>query len=86
VKEDVISQLGLETSSVSEIICRKKNYYMVLVEDKLHVKILRKKRNPLLYMYEIEKSCIEISSQLQNLGFKPLLPRRISSKEKDKNK
>jgi hypothetical protein len=58
-----------ETSSVSEIICKKNIAYMVL-EDKLHrvEQILRK--NPILIYVRNRSQCIEISSQHKILALK----------------
>jgi ATP-dependent DNA helicase RecQ len=90
VKEDVISQLGLEKPHLFQKSFARKNIaYMVFeVEDKLHrvEQILRKNPESSIIYVRNRKSCIEISSQLQNLGFKATYYHGgLSSKEKDKN-
>ncbi|MBX9887446.1 MAG: RecQ family ATP-dependent DNA helicase [Flavobacteriaceae bacterium] len=90
VKEDVISQLGLERPHLFQKSFARKNIaYMVFeVEDKLHrvEQILRKNPQSSIIYVRNRKSCIEISSQLQNLGFKATYYHGgLSTKVKEKN-
>jgi ATP-dependent DNA helicase RecQ len=90
VKEDIITQLGLEKPHLfTKSFARKNIAYMVFeVEDKLHriSQILNKNPQSSIIYVRNRKSCIEISAQLQALGFKATYYHGgLSSKEKDKN-
>ncbi|HLF53520.1 ATP-dependent DNA helicase RecQ [Flavobacterium sp.] len=90
VQEDVITQLGLEKTVVfQKSFARENMAYMVFeVEDKLFriEQILKKNPQPSIIYVRNRKSCLDISSQLQSLGFKATYYHGgLSSKEKDKN-
>lgn len=90
VKEDVISQLGLDKPKLFQKSFARKNIaYMVFeVEDKLHrvEQILKKNPQSSIIYVRNRKSCIEISTQLKSLGFKATYYHGgLSSREKDKN-
>lgn len=90
VKEDIINELGLKEPQVFEKSFARKNIaYMVFeVEDKLFriEQILRKNPQSSIIYVRNRKSCIEISSQLQSLGFKSTYYHGgLNSREKDKN-
>ncbi|AWG21620.1 recombinase RecQ [Flavobacterium faecale] len=90
VKEDIISELGLENPVLfQQSFARKNIAYMVFeAEDKLFKiqQILKKNPQPSIIYVRNRKSCLEISSQLQSLGFKATYYHGgLKSKEKDKN-
>jgi ATP-dependent DNA helicase RecQ len=90
VKEDIISALKLEKPQLfKKSFARKNIAYMVFeVEDKLHriTQILKKNPQSSIIYVRNRKACLEISSQLQSLGFKATFYHGgLSSKEKDKN-
>ncbi|EIA10623.1 ATP-dependent DNA helicase RecQ [Flavobacterium frigoris] len=90
VKVDIINELGLNEPRIFEKSFARKNIaYMVFeVEDKLFriEQILRKNPQSSIIYVRNRKSCLEISSQLQSLGFKSTYYHGgLSSKEKDKN-
>ena len=90
VKKDIISELGLHEPKIFEKSFARENIaYMVFeVEDKLFriEQILKKNPQPSIIYVRNRKSCLEISSQLQSLGFKATYYHGgLSSKEKDKN-
>ena len=90
VKTDIIAQLGLHEPKIFEKSFARENIaYMVFeVEDKLFriKQILNKNPEPSIIYVRNRKSCLEISSQLQSLGFKATYYHGgLSSKEKDKN-
>jgi ATP-dependent DNA helicase RecQ len=90
VQEDVIVQLGLEKTVVFQKSFARKNIaYMVFeVEDKLFriEQILKKNPQPSIVYVRNRKSCLDVSSQLQSLGFKATYYHGgLTSKEKDKN-
>lgn len=90
VKQDIITQLGLEQPAVFEKSFARENLaYMVFeVEDKLFriEQILQKNPEPSIIYVRNRKSCLEVSSQLQTLGFKSTFYHGgLSSKDKDKN-
>lgn len=90
VKEDIINELGLEEPQLFEKSFARKNIaYMVFeVEDKLFriEQILKKNPQSSIIYVRNRKSCIEISSQLQSLGFKATYYHGgLTSREKDKN-
>jgi ATP-dependent DNA helicase RecQ len=89
-KEDIINELGLKEPQIFEKSFARKNIaYMVFeVEDKLFriEQILRKNPQSSIIYVRNRKSCIEISSQLQSLGFKSTYYHGgLTSREKDKN-
>lgn len=90
VREDIVTQLGLESSVVFEKSFARENIaYMVFdVEDKLFrmEQILKKNPEPSIIYVRNRKSCLDISSQLQTLGFKATFYHGgLDSREKDKN-
>ncbi|CAN1567391.1 RecQ Superfamily II DNA helicase [Flavobacteriaceae bacterium] len=90
VKEDIIADLGLKTPNQFEKSFARENIaYMVFeVEDKLFriEQILKKNPDPSIIYVRNRKSCLEISNQLQSLGFKATYYHGgLSAKEKDKN-
>ncbi len=90
VKEDIIKELGLENPvSFHQSFARKNIAYMVFeAEDKLYKiqQILKKNPQPSIIYVRNRKSCLEISSQLQNTGFKATYYHGgLHSREKDKN-
>jgi ATP-dependent DNA helicase RecQ len=90
VKEDIINELGLKDPQVFEKSFARKNIaYMVFeIEDKLFriEQILRKNSQSSIIYVRNRKSCIEISSQLQSLGFKSTYYHGgLTYREKDKN-
>ena len=90
VKEDIINELGLYKPQVFEKSFARENIaYMIFeVEDKLFriEQILKKNPQPSIIYVRNRKSCLDISSQLNSLGFKATYYHGgLSSKEKDKN-
>lgn len=90
VREDIIRQLDLENPAIFQKSFARKNIaYMVFdVEDKLFriEQILKKNPEPSIIYVRNRKSCIDVSSQLQNLGFKATYYHGgLAFKEKDKN-
>ncbi|MBG6110704.1 ATP-dependent DNA helicase RecQ [Flavobacterium sp. CG_23.5] len=90
VKEDIINELGLHDPQVFQKSFARENIaYMVFeVEDKLFriEQILKKNPEPSIIYVRNRKSCLDISSQLQSLGFKSTYYHGgLTSKEKDKN-
>ena len=90
VQEDVITQLELEQPVVFKKSFARENIgYMVFeVEDKLFriEQILKKNPEPSIIYVRNRKSCIEVSQQLQTMGFRATYYHGgLSSKEKDKN-
>ena len=90
VQEDIITHLGLEQPVVfKKSFARENIAYMVFeVEDKLYrvEQILRKNPEPCIIYVRNRKSCLDISHQLQTLGFKATYYHGgLTSKEKDKN-
>ncbi|MFY0482457.1 RecQ family ATP-dependent DNA helicase [Flavobacterium sp. PLA-1-15] len=90
VREDIVTQLGLESPTVFEKSFARENIaYMVFdVEDKLFriEQILKKNPEPSIIYVRNRKSCLDISSQLQTLGFKATFYHGgLDSREKDKN-
>lgn len=90
VKEDIINELGLHDPRVFQKSFARENIaYMVFeVEDKLFriEQILKKNTQPSIIYVRNRKSCLDISSQLQSLGFKATYYHGgLTSKEKDKN-
>lgn len=90
VREDIVKQLGLEGTAVFEKSFARENIaYMVFdIEDKLYriEQILKKNPEPSIIYVRNRKSCIEVSNQLQSLGFKATFYHGgLASKEKEKN-
>ena len=90
VKKDIITQLGLHDAKIFEKSFARENIaYMVFeVEDKIFRidQILKKNPQPSIIYVRNRKSCLDISSQLQSLGFKATYYHGgLSSREKDKN-
>ncbi len=90
VREDIVEQLKLDAPQVFQKSFERKNIaYMVFeAEDKLHRirQILSKNPQPSIIYVRNRKSCIEISSQLQSLGFTATYYHGgLTSEEKDKN-
>lgn len=90
VKSDIIAQLHLEKPIVFEKSFARENLaYMVFeVEDKLFrmEQILRKNPETAIVYVRNRKSCLDVSAQLNALGFKSTFYHGgLSSKEKDKN-
>jgi ATP-dependent DNA helicase RecQ len=90
VKQDIINELGLHNPQIFQKSFARENIaYMVFeVEDKLFriEQILKKNAEPSIIYVRNRKSCLDISAQLQSLGFKATYYHGgLSSKEKDKN-
>ncbi|HKO77959.1 MAG TPA: ATP-dependent DNA helicase RecQ [Flavobacterium sp.] len=90
VKEDIITELGMHNPKQFEKSFARKNIaYMVFeVEDKLFriQQILKKNPQPSIIYVRNRKSCLDISAQLQTLGFKSTYYHGgLTSREKDKN-
>lgn len=91
VQDDVIVQLDLEKPSVFKQSFERKNIaYMVFeTEDKLFKigQILKKHDASTIIYVRNRKSCMDISTQLQNLGFSSTYYHGgLPNKEKDKNR
>ena len=91
VQDDVIVQLDLEKPTIFKQSFERKNIaYMVFeTEDKLYKigQILKKHNFPTIIYVRNRKSCIAISTQLQNIGFSATYYHGgLSHKEKDKNR
>lgn len=90
VQEDVILQLGLEKTAVFQKSFKRENiaYFVIEAEDKLFrmEQILRKNPEPSIIYVRNRKSCLDVSSQLQALGFQSTYYHGgLTPKEKDKN-
>lgn len=90
VREDIVKQLGLEGTAVFEKSFARENiaYMFFDIEDKLYriEQILKKNPEPSIIYVRNRKSCIEVSNQLQSLGFKATFYHGgLASKEKEKN-
>ena len=90
VKEDIIKDLNLQQPAVFQKSFSRDNLaYMVFeVEDKLHriQQILKKNPAPSIIYVRNRKSCLDIASQLNILGFKATYYHGgLSYKEKEKN-
>ncbi|MCD0472095.1 ATP-dependent DNA helicase RecQ [Flavobacterium sp. JAS] len=90
VIEDIKTELGLKDPILFQQSFERKNIaYMVFeVEDKLYrtEQILKKNPQPSIIYVRNRKSCLNISTQLQSLGFKATYYHGgLSAKEKDKN-
>ncbi|MHC0442296.1 RecQ family ATP-dependent DNA helicase [Flavobacterium sp. 3-210] len=90
VVEDIKSELGLKDTKLFQQSFERKNIaYMVFeVEDKLYrvEQILKKNPQPSIIYVRNRKSCLNMSTQLQSLGFRATYYHGgLSSQEKDKN-
>ena len=90
VKEDIITELGMHNPKQFEKSFARKNIaYMVFeVEDKLFriQQILKKNPQPSIIYVRNRKACLDISAQLQTLGFQATYYHGgLTSREKDKN-
>lgn len=90
VRKDIITELSLHDPQVFQKSFKRDNIaYMVFeIEDKLFriEQILKKNPQSSIIYVRNRKSCIDISSQLQSLGFKTTYYHGgLSSKEKNKN-
>lgn len=90
VEQDIILQLALEQPAVfRKSFARENIAYMVFeVEDKLRrvEQILQKHPEPSIIYVRTRKSCLDLSTQLQALGFTATFYHGgLSSKEKEKN-
>lgn len=90
VEQDIILQLGLGQPAVfRKSFARENIAYMVFeAEDKLRrvEQILQKNPEPSIIYVRTRKSCLDLSSQLQALGFTATYYHGgLSSKEKEKN-
>ncbi|WP_035649764.1 ATP-dependent DNA helicase RecQ [Flavobacterium sp. ASV13] len=90
VVEDIKTELGLKDTKLFQQSFERKNIaYMVFeVEDKLYrvEQILKKNPQPSIIYVRNRKSCLNMSTQLQSLGFKATYYHGgLSSQEKDKN-
>ncbi len=90
VIEDIKTELGLKDLRLFQQSFERKNIaYMVFeVEDKLYrtEQILKKNPEPSIIYVRNRKSCLNMATQLQSLGFKATYYHGgLSAKEKDKN-
>lgn len=90
VVEDIKTELGLKDPKLFQQSFERKNIaYMVFeVEDKLHrvEQILKKNPQPSIIYVRNRKSCLNMSTQLQSLGFRATYYHGgLSAQEKDKN-
>jgi len=90
VIQDIKTELGLKDPILFQQSFERKNIaYMVFeVEDKLYrtEQILKKNPQPSIIYVRNRKSCLNMSTQLQSLGFKATYYHGgLSAKEKDKN-
>jgi len=90
VQKDITTQLGLQHPEFFQKSFIRKNiaYIVFETEDKLYriSQILTKNPQPSIIYVRNRKSCLEISSQLQSMGFKSTYYHGgLHSREKDKN-
>jgi ATP-dependent DNA helicase RecQ len=90
VKEDIITETGLQNPSIFQKSFARENiaYMVIEAEDKLYTieQILKKNPQPSIIYVRNRRSCIDISNQLQALGFKATYYHGgLPPKEKDKN-
>lgn len=90
VKEDIITETGLQNPSIFQKSFARENivYMMIEAEDKLYTieQILKKNPQPSIIYVRNRRSCMDISNQLHALGFKATYYHGgLSPKEKDKN-
>lgn len=90
VKEDIITETGLQNPSVFQKSFARENiaYIAIEAEDKLYTigQILKKNPQTSIVYVRNRRSCIDMSGQLNTLGFKATYYHGgLSPKEKDKN-
>lgn len=90
VKEDIITETGLQNPSIFQKSFARENiaYMVIEAEDKLYTieQIIKKNPQPSIVYVRNRRSCIDISNQLHVLGFKATYYHGgLSPKEKDKN-
>ena len=90
VKEDIITETGLQNPQLFQKSFARDNiaYMVIEAEDKLYKieQILKKNPQPSIIYVRNRRSCIDIATQLQSLGFKATFYHGgLSPKEKDKN-
>jgi len=90
VKEDIITETGLQNPSIFQKSFARENiaYMVIEAEDKLYTieQILKKNPQPSIIYVRNRRSCIDISNQLHSIGFKATYYHGgLSPKEKDKN-
>ena len=90
VKEDIITETGLENPQIFQKSFARDNiaYMVIEAEDKLYKieQILTKNPQPSIIYVRNRRSCIDITNQLNVLGFKATYYHGgLSPKEKDKN-
>jgi ATP-dependent DNA helicase RecQ len=90
VKDDIIKELGLQNPTLFQKSFARENIaFMVFeVEDKLFriQQILNKNPEPSIIYVRNRKACLDVSAQLQSLGFKATYYHGgLSPKEKEKN-
>ena len=90
VKEDIITETGLENPQIFQKSFARDNiaYMVIEAEDKLYKieQILTKNPQPSIIYVRNRRSCIDISNQLHALGFRATYYHGgLSPKEKDKN-
>lgn len=91
VQEDIIENLGLENPKIFKKSFERKNlaYHVLKTEDKLTKikQIVSKNQQPSIIYVSNRKACLEISSQLNHLGFSATFYHGgLSYKEKEKNR
>nr|WP_314865872.1 ATP-dependent DNA helicase RecQ [uncultured Flavobacterium sp.] len=90
VKEDIITETGLQNPSIFQKSFARENiaYMVIEAEDKLYTieQLLKKNPQPSIVYVRNRRSCIDISNQLHSIGFKATYYHGgLSPKEKDKN-
>jgi ATP-dependent DNA helicase RecQ len=90
VQEDVILQLELKNTAIFQKSFKRENiaYFVLEAEDKLFKmeQILKKNPEPSIIYVRNRKSCLDVSSQLQSMGFRATYYHGgLSAKEKEKN-
>ena len=90
VKDDIVIETGLQNPAIFQKSFARENiaYMVIEAEDKLYTigQILKKNPQPSIIYVRNRRSCIDISAQLQTLGFKATYYHGgLSPKEKDKN-
>lgn len=90
VKEDIISETGLQNPQLFQKSFARDNiaYMVIEAEDKFYKieQILKKNPQPSIIYVRNRRSCIDISNQLRSLGFSATFYHGgLSPKEKDKN-
>jgi ATP-dependent DNA helicase RecQ len=91
VQEDIIENLNLENPKIFKKTFERKNlaYHVLKTEDKLTKikQIVSKNQQPSIIYVNNRKACLEISSQLNHLGFSTTYYHGgLSYKEKEKNR